>query len=196
MIQYIDKDEALKELTSLKGKVDDGSSYANGWAHALRMMEIFINNNSKILPNTTRHLQEKDDIYKTLLIKDLCARLPYGVIVDIKYNKEHGSSDRLRICSEGSLMLNTDLIGLCIEKEIHLKPYLRSFTSLTNQECQELGSLQENAGFKLLNPGYSGLYSDYIHDLIDFLYRHHFDYRGLIEKGLALEAPEGMYKTE
>lgn len=47
MIQYIDKDEALKELTSLKGKVDDGSSYANGWTQALRMMEIFINNNSK-----------------------------------------------------------------------------------------------------------------------------------------------------
>ena len=63
MIQYIDKDEALKELTSLKGKVDDGSSYANGWTHALRMMEIFINNNSKILPNATWHLQEKDDIY-------------------------------------------------------------------------------------------------------------------------------------
>ena len=63
MIQYIDKDETLKELTSLKGKVNDGSSYANGWTHALRMMEIFINNNSKILPNTTWHLQEKDNIY-------------------------------------------------------------------------------------------------------------------------------------
>ncbi len=31
---------------------------------------------------------------------------------------------------------------------------------------------------------------------IDWLNAHHFDYRGLIEKGLALEAPEGMYKTE
>ena len=30
----------------------------------------------------------------------------------------------------------------------------------------------------------------------DWLNEHHFDYRGLIEKGLALEAPEGMYKTE
>lgn len=30
----------------------------------------------------------------------------------------------------------------------------------------------------------------------DWLNAHHFDYRGLIEKGLALEAPEGMYKTE
>ena len=31
---------------------------------------------------------------------------------------------------------------------------------------------------------------------VDFCLAHHFDYRGLIEKGLALEAPEGMYKTE
>jgi predicted AlkP superfamily phosphohydrolase/phosphomutase len=30
--------------------------------------------------------------------------------------------------------------------------------------------------------------------VIDWLNAHHFDYRGLIEKGLALEAPEGMYK--
>ena len=33
-------------------------------------------------------------------------------------------------------------------------------------------------------------------EAMDWLNAHHFDYRGLIEKGLALEAPEGMYKTE
>lgn len=31
-------------------------------------------------------------------------------------------------------------------------------------------------------------------NLIDWLNTYHFDYRGLIEKGLALEAPEGMYE--
>ena len=31
---------------------------------------------------------------------------------------------------------------------------------------------------------------------IDWLNAHHFDYRGLIQKGLALEAPKDMYKTE
>jgi hypothetical protein len=35
-----------------------------------------------------------------------------------------------------------------------------------------------------------------VKELGDWLNAHHFDYRGLIEKGLALEAPEGMYKTE
>ena len=29
---------------------------------------------------------------------------------------------------------------------------------------------------------------------IDWLNAHHFDYRGLIEKGLALEMPKDMYK--
>ena len=33
-------------------------------------------------------------------------------------------------------------------------------------------------------------------NLIDWLNKHNFDYRGLIEKGLALEAPEGMYNLE
>jgi hypothetical protein len=32
--------------------------------------------------------------------------------------------------------------------------------------------------------------------MLDWLLAHHFDFRGLIEKGLALEAPDGMYKTE
>ena len=31
---------------------------------------------------------------------------------------------------------------------------------------------------------------------LDWLLEHHFDYRGLIEKGLALEAPEDMYKND
>ena len=33
-------------------------------------------------------------------------------------------------------------------------------------------------------------------DAVDWLNAHHFDYRGLIEKGLAIEAPEGMYKEK
>jgi hypothetical protein len=32
--------------------------------------------------------------------------------------------------------------------------------------------------------------------LIDWLNAHHFDYRGLIDKGLAIEAPEGMYNLK
>jgi hypothetical protein len=43
MKQYINKDALVAEITKLKGKVDDGSSYCNGWQHALRMLEIELN---------------------------------------------------------------------------------------------------------------------------------------------------------
>ena len=118
---------------------------------------------------------------KELLLKDLSARLPYGVIVNIEYSKEHGSSYRLRVCSEGDLKLNTDLLGLFIQEEIYLKPYLRSMSSMTEEEKEEY-----QAFFN-----YDGV--EYPEEYIDWLNAHHFDYRGLIEKELAIEAPEGMY---
>jgi hypothetical protein len=45
------------------------------------------------------------------------------------------------------------------------------------------------------------IYADIINSIdmvnvIDWFNAHHFDYRGLIERGLALEAPKGMYKTK
>ena len=40
------------------------------------------------------------------------------------------------------------------------------------------------------------IYQDKALELLDWLNAHHFDYRNLIGKGLALRAPEGMYKTE
>lgn len=44
MEQYINKAAVLAEINKLKGKVDDGSSYCNGWQHALRMLEIELDN--------------------------------------------------------------------------------------------------------------------------------------------------------
>ena len=40
MAQYIDKDAVLAEIEKLKGKISDGSSYCNGWLHALRMLQL------------------------------------------------------------------------------------------------------------------------------------------------------------
>ena len=67
------------------------------------------------------------------------------------------------------------------------KPYLRPMSSMTEEEKKELNNVLE---FQY--------YSDdsCMCESTDWLNAHHFDYRGLIERGLALEAPEGMYKTE
>ena len=117
---------------------------------------------------------------KELLLKDLSARLPYNVKVDITYSKEHGSSDRLRICSEGCLTLNTDVFGLYIQDEIYLKPYLRPMSSMTDEEKIEYHNLCYN---------YYSVYFDTT-ESIDWLNAHHFDFRGLIKRELAIAVTE------
>ena len=104
---------------------------------------------------------------KQLLLQDLCARLPYGV----KYQ------DRI----EGGIHILS--LGIIHHYERFI-PYLRPMSSMTEEEKEELSkvALVDN----------EGTVSD-IPEYVDWLNAHHFDYRGLIERGLALKAPEGMY---
>ena len=103
---------------------------------------------------------------KELLLKDLCARLPYRVKV---------KSSRRRSLVTLSLDVMTDFHLGC-----SVKPYLRPLSSMTDEEKYEFDS-------------YHNMFNNNPVGLIDWLNSRHFDYRGLIENGLALEAPEGMY---
>ncbi len=111
---------------------------------------------------------------KQLLLKDLCARLPYGVIVH-----------SLGIPHEQKL------IGYIpdIEK-YNIKPYLCPMSSMTEEEKEEIKSYLHSIEGQLI--GDNGRHIWYF----DYLNAHHFDYRGLIEKGLALEAPVDMYNIK
>lgn len=125
---------------------------------------------------------------KELLLKDLCERLPYKVKGMVETTDGNGKE----IKDEG--VLNSVFINeygkayICIEgMEYELddfKPYLRMLSRMTKKEKKEYDKLRmsfyKNA-------------KDASIVLIDLLKAHHFDYHGLIEKGLALEAPEGMY---
>ena len=79
-----------------------------------------------------------------------------------------------------------------------IRPYLRPMSSMTKEERFELLkktmqlALQSSLGLSefVPNTAVSAAFE------IDYYNAHHFDYRGLIEKGLALEAKEGMYKAE
>ena len=142
---------------------------------------------------------------KQLLLKDLCARLPYGVKVRgvfLNYNKE---KDRI-LWEECDKELNYQHLN----RYQSLKPYLRLMSSMTEEELDELldcedidfdgkSELVKRAmlafaeGDKLLS---NALFSMQYAKTVDWLNSHHFDYRGLIEKGLALEAPDGMYNTK
>ena len=117
---------------------------------------------------------------KELLLKDLCARLPYEVIVKYKSREK-----------EGNVKITSGNIGYVAElgngwwKEC--KPYLRPMSSMTEEERVEyLSECDKDTDVSVLDGRYHGN---------DWLNTHHFDYRGLIEKGLALEAPEGMYNN-
>lgn len=114
---------------------------------------------------------------KQLLIKDLCARLPYGVYVDI-YSWQKDSPRLLVECVPeyiGEEVVLKNLAGRHSIKEV--KPYLRPMSSMTEDEEDELNSAR------------MGNYGEDV----DWLNAHHFDYRGLIPMGLALEATEDMY---
>ena len=133
---------------------------------------------------------------KELLMRDLCARLPYGVKVSVSYGFGQPEIKKLCVVHISQLMGNSCTI----------KPYLRPLSNMTEEERKELIRL-----FGLnhaIVPGADGMswyhfpdlgiesvefiFGD-IHKLLDWLNAHHFDYRGLIKMGLALEAPEGMY---
>ena len=75
-------------------------------------------------------------------------------------------------------------------------------SSMTEEEKKELkaATCPEGTGYfddqYLICPmSHFGEYIgyDFMSDILDWLNEHHFDFRGLIEKGLALEALEGMY---
>ena len=119
---------------------------------------------------------------KELLLKDLCGRLPYGVKVECIWKEKLTDVDGY----EGALTTTT--IELIQNDEVICKPYLRPMSSMTDEEYREWRFLylpipHENEATETQRR-------------IDWLNEYHFDYRDLIKKGLALEAPDDMYKTE
>ena len=116
---------------------------------------------------------------KELLIKDISARLPYHPIVHIHdidvidYNN----------------YLYPDYIEKMMSCSITLKPYLRPMSSMTKEEKIDYERLcsycleQDTVNYNITTLDRTQLVY-----VIDWLNENHFDYRGLIEKGLAIDA--------
>lgn len=113
------------------------------------------------------------------LLLDLCARLPYNIIVEYGYKFEDIDKGEKRHILTGR-MLDSYFYNITLggTKVTSIKPYLRPMSSMTEEELYEWTHTW---------------IMDSTAEKYDWLNAHHFDYRGLIEKGLALEAPEGMY---
>lgn len=146
-----------------------------------------------------------------LLIKDLSARLPYGLKCKIdldallKIFPEYGAQ-----LSYATTLTDTDLrakveervytlFGIPSKYRLHflelddffdeygvpvecVKPYLRPMSSMTEEEEKEFEETLQ--------------YTQYTLESYDWLNKNMFDYRGLIEKGLALVAPDEIYNTK
>ena len=144
---------------------------------------------------------------KQLLIKDLCARLPYFE----NWIQYEGKDYIVTGYGHGRVSLLPSLFSSCVGpcpliEEV--KPYLRPMSSMTMEELKELNDKYGNIAYFFIQdpPYYHGLQAQHedigsieiseFSEIYDWLNENHFDYRGMIEKGLALEAPEGMYKSE
>lgn len=141
---------------------------------------------------------------KELLLCDLCARLPYGVKCLFE--------DEVRVINnESAPYFDCELSPRHLEiflksTNFHIKPYLRPLSSMTEKEGKELehifseidapcwvdteyGCVNFAGGNDFIDTEIADVYTDWLNKKM-------FDHRGLIPKGLALEALKGMYNTK
>ena len=124
---------------------------------------------------------------KELLLKDLSARLSYGPIVSvtdgtIKYDAYIESISYKNI--QVSPVSDSNFTAYTFYKISEIKPYLRPMSSMTEEEWNDYKST-----WKLIEHDLEDIYEPCI-ESYDWLNAHHFDYRGLIEKGLAIDVTE------
>lgn len=124
-----------------------------------------------------------------LLIKDLCARLPYRVKCEV-YNCIGVLDEVTTFYGVGVTYSNGQDTTCRIDE---CKPYLIPLSSMDDE-------LKNVIKWKLTTPLHDSFDEDSLEDLlnnstqvVNYCYEHHLDINGLIERGLALEAPEGMY---
>lgn len=118
---------------------------------------------------------------KDLLLKDLCSRLPYGVMASTKV----GSNIIVSFIGD-DIIKGEDGDSYDIS---FIKPYLRPMSSMTKEEKIDYDRLcsycleQDTVNYNITTLDRTQLVY-----VIDWLNENHFDYRGLIEKGLVIDA--------
>ena len=131
---------------------------------------------------------------KELLLKDLCARLPYGVKVEFTWwVMDEGTCMSTTLEPDHIEQIRNDELG-----DVEIKPYLFPLSSMTEEECHKFycGFVENEIDYNDFKKYYFDYCSwnkvlttiDDCGDIIDWFNKNHFDYRGLIEKGLAIDA--------
>ena len=130
---------------------------------------------------------------KELLLKDLCARLPYGVKIELTWwVMDEGTCMSTTLEPDHIEQIRNDELG-----DVEIKLYLFPMSSMTEEQCYDFycrfveNEIDYNDFKKYYFDGclwnkVLTLISD-CGDIIDWLNKYHFDYRGLIEKELAID---------
>ena len=124
--------------------------------------------------------------HKELLLKDICARLPYGIkCIVTKSRTEEGQKGDVGkiicVCLEGVDCIDNTLF---FSEFGNFKPYLFPLSSMTEEEWEDYQKI------RMIDWVHGDINGTFINAslIVDWLNAHHFDYRGLIEKGLAIDA--------
>ena len=122
---------------------------------------------------------------KELLLRDLCTRLPYNVMCQVEFKEDGKHNSKVMLLSGifTDEAYFTTKGGSIYSNEY--KPYLFPLSSMTEEEQRTLDSMCNGvemvsrlSGLKMFDKAF------------DWLNKNHFDYRGLIEKGLAIDATD------
>lgn len=121
---------------------------------------------------------------KEIILKDLCGRLPYNTLVYAQNDNDWYESE---IC--------TQVISDLINEDYVIKPYLFPLSSMTDEQRKEYeGIIYKNIELHC-ERYYDVIDIDDFYCLIDFYHKYHFDYRGLIRLGLAIDSTNlNIYK--
>jgi hypothetical protein len=143
---------------------------------------------------------------KELLIRDICGRLPYGVKVQIDFGEYCIKYGIDRYIDDTVICVYPETFEIGVNNEDQacdiedVKPYLRPMSSMTEEEREEIKEIcadyldeWENAE-TVVDRWKLDAKASYLRS--KFYNSHHFDWNGLIDKGLALEAPKDMYSTK
>ena len=145
---------------------------------------------------------------KKLLLKDLCARLPYGVKVKVLnedilrydyFSEEGGFIKGIENINDGLFVIECRKDGYVLSYD-EFKPYLLPLSSITEmledlntigffKYCDTIANVSHLESKNGISEEiYTYIDIESISGLMNFFHSHHIDYRGLIEKGLAIDA--------
>ena len=125
---------------------------------------------------------------KELLLKDLCARVPYGVKY-MRYSWDYDTDQELPVIET---LECADKDGYINHRRVYtvddIKPYLFPLSSMTEEQKKEYDSIIYHNVELHWEKYYDVIDVDWYEELHDFYNKNHLDYRGLIPMGLANDA--------